>query len=153
MKFHKSVFKDESKLDINYIPKTLPHRDKEHKLLLEFFNFLFKFSEKMSQRVIINGEVGTGKTVLAHRFGADITLQANKQKVKIKYIHINCREYRGKIFLILQHVLSIFRPNFPKRGYSSEEILDIVFQILDEEKTHIILTLDEFDANEAAVGS
>lgn len=146
MKFRKSVFKDESKLDINYIPKTLPHRDKEHRLLMEFFNFIFQFSEKMSQRVIINGEVGTGKTVLAHRFGADITLQANKQKVRIKYIHINCREYRGKIFLILQHILSIFRPNFPKRGYSSEEILDIVFQILDEEKTHIILTLDEFDA-------
>lgn len=146
MKFRKSVFKNEAKLDINYIPKTLPHRDKEHRLLMEFFNFLFRFSEKMSQRVIITGEVGTGKTVLAHRFGADITLQANKQKVRIKYIHINCREYRGKIFLILQHILSIFRPNFPKRGYSSEEILDIVFQILDEEKIHVILTLDEFDA-------
>jgi cell division control protein 6 len=146
VKFRKSVFKDESKLDINYIPKTLPHRNKEHRLLMEFFNFLLRFSEKMSQRVIINGDVGTGKTVLAHRFGADITLQANKQKIKLKYIHVNCREYRGKIFLILQHVLTIFRPNFPKRGYSSEEVLDMLFQILDEEQTHIILTLDEFDA-------
>ncbi|MBK5133921.1 hypothetical protein JJE00_05770, partial [Candidatus Bathyarchaeota archaeon] len=45
-----------------------------------------------------------------------------------------------------QHVLTIFRPNFPKRGYSSEEILDMLFQTLDEENTHIILTLDEFDA-------
>jgi cell division control protein 6 len=146
VKSQKSVFKDEAKLDINYVPKTLPHRDREHRLLMEFFRFLFQFSERMSQRVIINGEVGTGKTVLAHRFGADITLRANKMKIRINYIHINCREYRGKIFLILQHVLSIFRPNFPKRGYSSEEILNILFQILDEEKTHIILTLDEFDA-------
>ena len=142
---HKSVFKDESKLDINYVPKTLPHRNKEYRLLMEFFNFLFRFSEKMSQRVIINGDVGTGKTVLSHRFGSDITLQANKQKIKVRYIHINCREYRGKIFLILQHILTIFRPNFPKRGYSSEEVLDILFQILDEEETHIILALDEFD--------
>jgi cell division control protein 6 len=100
----------------------------------------------MSQRVIITGEVGAGKTVLAHRFGSDITLQANKQHVKFRYVHVNCREYRGKIFLILQHVLTIFRPNFPKRGYSSEEILDMLFQTLDEENTHIILTLDEFDA-------
>ena len=146
MKSRKSVFKDESKLDINYIPKTLPHREKEHRLLMEFFNFLLQFSERMSQRVIITGEVGTGKTVLAHRFGSDITLQANKQQVKLRYVHVNCREYRGKIFLILQHVLTIFRPNFPKRGYSSEEILDMLFQTLDEENTHIILTLDEFDA-------
>ncbi|MCW3997124.1 MAG: ORC1-type DNA replication protein [Candidatus Bathyarchaeota archaeon] len=145
MNGRKSVFKDESKLDINYVPKTLPHREKEHRLLMEFFSFLLRFSEKMSQRIIITGEVGTGKTVLAHRFGADITLQANKQKVKLRYVHVNCREYRGKIFLILQHVLTIFRPNFPKRGYSSEEILDMLFQILDEENTHIILTLDEFD--------
>ena len=146
MKGRKSVFKDESKLDINYIPKTLPHREKEHRLLMEFFNFLLQFSEKMSQRVIMTGEVGTGKTVLAHRFGSDITLQANKQQVKLRYVHVNCREYRGKIFLILQHVLTLFRPNFPKRGYSSEEILGMLFQTLDEENTHIILTLDEFDA-------
>lgn len=146
MKGRKSVFKDESKLDINYIPKTLPHREKEHRLLMEFFDFLLKFSEKMSQRVIITGDVGTGKTVLAHRFGSDITLQANKQQVKLRYVHVNCREYRGKIFLILQHVLTLFRPNFPKRGYSSEEILGMLFQTLDEEKTHIILILDEFDA-------
>jgi cell division control protein 6 len=141
----KSVFKDESKLDINYVPKILPHREKEHRLLMEFFSFLLRFSEKMSQRVIITGDVGTGKTVLAHRFGADMTLQANKQKVKLRYVHVNCREYRGKIFLILQHVLTIFRPNFPKRGYSSEEILDMLFQTLDEENTHIVLTLDECD--------
>ena len=120
VKLRKSVFKNESKLDINYIPKTLPHRDKEHRLLMEFFDFLLRFSEKMSQRVIITGDVGTGKTVLGHRFGADITLQANKQQIKIRYVHVNCREYRGKIFLILQHVLTIFHPNFPKRGYSSE---------------------------------
>ena len=146
VKLRKSVFKDESKLDINYIPKTLPHRDKEHRLLMEFFDFLLRFSEKMSQRVIITGDVGTGKTVLGHRFGADITLQANKKQIKIRYVHVNCREYRGKIFLILQHVLTIFHPNFPKRGYSSEEVLDMLFQILDEEETHIILALDEFDA-------
>ncbi|KON33989.1 MAG: hypothetical protein AC479_02295 [miscellaneous Crenarchaeota group-6 archaeon AD8-1] len=145
MLYANSVFKDESKLDINYVPKALPHREKEYRLLMEFFNFLFQFSEKMSQRVIITGDVGTGKTALSNRFGADITLQANKKKIKLKYIHVNCREYRGKISLILQHILTIFQANFPKRGYSSEEVLDMLFQILDEEATHIILALDEFD--------
>ena len=146
MKLHQSVFKDEAKLDINYVPNRLPHREKEHRLLMEFFDFLLHFPERMTQRVIITGDVGTGKTALAQRFGADITLEANKRGVNLRYVHVNCREYRGKLFLILQHALAVFRPSFPKRGYSSEELLGALMQVLDEENAFIILTLDEFDA-------
>jgi len=143
---HQSVFKDETKLDINYVPRRLPHREKEHRLLMEFFNFLLQFPERMAQRVIITGEVGTGKTALAQRFGADITSEANKRGVNFRYVHVNCREYRGKLFLILQHALAVFRPTFPRRGYSSEELLGALVQVLDEENAFMVLTLDEFDA-------
>jgi cell division control protein 6 len=142
---HKSVFKDETKLDINYVPRRLPHREKEHRLLMEFFSFLLKFPERMTQRVIITGEVGTGKTALSQRFGAETTLEANKRGVNFRYVHVNCREYRGKLFLILQYAVSVFRPNFPKRGYSAEEALETLMQILDEEKAYMVLALDEFD--------
>jgi len=143
---HQSVFKDEAKLDINYVPRRLPHREKEHRLLMEFFNFLLRFPERMTQRVIITGDVGTGKTALAQRFGTDITTEANKRGVNFRYVHVNCREYRGKLFLILQHALAVFHPSFPKRGYSAEEVLTTLLQTLDEENAYIILTLDEFDA-------
>lgn len=146
MKFNQSVFKDEAKLDINYIPNRMPHRDKEHKLLMEFFSFLTRFPEKMAQRVIITGDVGTGKTALCQRFGLDITSEANKRNIKTHYVHVNCREYRGKVSLIIQHVVNILRPNFPKRGFSSEEILRTLLQYLDEENSYIILALDEFDS-------
>ena len=148
-----SVFKDESKLDINYVPRRLPHREKEHRLLMEFFNFLLQFPERMTQRVILTGDVGTGKTALAQRFGADITSEAKKRGVNFRYVHLNCREFRGKLFLILQHALAVFRPNFPKRGYSSEELLGALAQVLDEENAFMILTLDEFDAFIAQEGS
>ena len=146
MAFGHSVFKDESKLDINYIPNRLPHREKEHRLLMEFFRFILSCPEKMAQRVIITGEVGTGKTALAQRFGADITREANKRGVNFRYVHVNCRECRGKLFLILQHAVSVFRPNFPKRGYSAEEALETLMQSLDEENTYMVLALDEFDS-------
>ncbi len=142
----RSVFKDESKLDINYIPKTLPHREKEHRLLMEFFSFLLKYPEKMAQRVIVTGDIGTGKTALCQKFGADIIVEAHKRGVNLKYIHVNCREYRGKLFLILQHALTLLKPSFPTRGYSAEEILKILLQVLDEENVFVILALDEFDS-------
>ena len=147
------MFKDESKLDINYIPSRLPHREKEHRLLMEFFRFILSCPEKMAQRVIITGEVGTGKTALAQRFGADITREANKRGVNFRYVYVNCRECRGKLFLILQHAVSVFRPNFPKRGYSAEEALETLMQSLDEENAYMVLALDEFDSLIAQDGS
>lgn len=140
-----SVFKDESKLDINFIPNRLPHREKEHRLLMEFFGFLLRCPDQMTQRVIITGDVGTGKTAIAHRFGADITLEGRKRKLNVRYIHINCREYRGNLLLIIQHAVAVFRPTFPKRGFSEEEILSTLSQCLDEENAYAVLTLDEFD--------
>jgi len=143
---HRSVFKDESKLDINYVPSRLPHREREHRLLIEFFDFILRHPDRMAQRVIITGNVGTGKTALAQRFGADMTLEANKRGIHLRYIHVNCREYRGSLLLILQHSVAVFRPNFPKRGFSAEEILSALTQCLDEENTYLILALDEFDS-------
>jgi len=95
---------------------------------------------------MITGDVGTGKTVLSQRFGADITREANKRGVNLRYVHVNCREYRGSLFLILHHIVSIFHPNFPKRGYSAEELLRMLLRILDDESTYVILALDEFES-------
>ncbi|MGQ9507060.1 MAG: ORC1-type DNA replication protein [Candidatus Bathycorpusculaceae bacterium] len=146
MSYRHSVFRDETKLDINYVPYRLHHRDKELRLLKEFFSFLLQSPWNMAQRVIISGDVGTGKTVLSQRFGADITQEARKREIKLHYVHVNCREYRGSLLLILHHAISSFHPNFPKRGYSAEELLCIFLQILDDENAYVILTLDEFES-------
>jgi cell division control protein 6 len=143
---YQTVFKDETKLDISFVPSRLPHRDRELRLLMEFFSFMLQFPGKMAQRIIVTGDVGTGKTVLSQRFGNDITSQANKRGINLRYIHVNCREYRGSLFLTLHHIVSMFHPNFPKRGYSPEELLSMLMQMLDEENTYVILTLDEFES-------
>ncbi|MEM3784044.1 MAG: ORC1-type DNA replication protein [Candidatus Bathyarchaeia archaeon] len=146
MSAYRSVFKDEAKLDITYVPSRLPHREAEIRLLREFFNFMLSTPEKMAQRVLIVGDVGTGKTVLSQRFGADIVQQAKQRGLNLYYIHVNCRQYRGSLFFILHHAVSVFHPNFPKRGFSAEELLNIFLQILDEQNVHVILTLDEFES-------
>jgi archaeal cell division control protein 6 len=153
LRVHHSVFKDESKLDINYIPSRLLHREKEHRLLMEFFSYLLRTPDKMAQRVIVTGEIGTGKTALCQRFGSDITMEAHKRGVNLHYVHVNCREYRGKLFLIIQHALTVLKPTFPQRGYGAEEVLKALLQNLDEENAYMILALDEFDSLIEAEGS
>ena len=146
MRSRQSVFKDEAKLDINYIPQKLPHRETEHRLLMEFFSFVTRCPDRMAQRVIITGDVGTGKTVLAQHFGASITSEANRRGIKFRYVHVNCREFRGSLLPIMHHAIATFRPKYPSRGYSEEEILVTLMQVLDEENAFMILALDEFDS-------
>ncbi|MGD6933694.1 MAG: ORC1-type DNA replication protein [Candidatus Bathyarchaeia archaeon] len=143
---HQSVFKDESKLDINYLPTRMPHRDRENRLLMEFFSFLTRYPDRMAQRVIVTGEVGTGKTALCQNFGKNISIEVGKKGIKFRYIHVNCREYRGNLAPILHQAVTVFQPNFPARGYSAEEILKTFLQVLEEEQAFVILALDEFDS-------
>jgi cell division control protein 6 len=153
MQSYSSVFKDESKLDINYVPQRLPHREKQLNLLNQFFRFVTENPGKMTQRVLVTGKIGTGKTVLTQHFGQNIMKEAKRHGINLHYVHVNCRECKGSLFLILQHVMLKFSPNFPKRGYSAQELLQALMQILDEQKAYVILTLDELDALIQAEGS
>jgi cell division control protein 6 len=143
---YSSVFKDESKLDINYIPQHLLHRKLQLNLLNQFFRFAVENPGKMTQRALIMGHIGAGKTVLSQHFGLNITREAKQRNINLNYIHINCRECKGSLFMILQRTIMKFIPNFPRRGYSAEELLQALMQILDEKDAYLILTLDELES-------
>src|SRR5438034_5067793 len=73
----------------------------------------------------------------------DTQRTARTLKQNLQYIHVNCREFRGSLFMILKQVLQKFTPQFPQRGFSSEELLHILLDQLETKNLHIILTLDE----------
>ncbi|MDG6223745.1 MAG: ORC1-type DNA replication protein [Candidatus Bathyarchaeota archaeon] len=153
MSRYSSVFKDESKLDINYVPSQLLHRKLQLNLLNQFFRFTVENPGKMTQRTLIMGNIGTGKTVLSQHFGLNIVKEAKERKINLNYIHINCRECKGSLFMILQRTIAKFYPNFPRRGYSAEELLQALMQILDDKDAYLILTLDELESLVQTEGS
>jgi len=148
-----SIFKNEEPLSLEYIPAKLPHRENQLRFLAELFRSVIDKPGTTSPKVIITGDIGTGKTVLATRFGTDITRTAKTLKLNLRYIPINCREYRGSLFMILKRVLQTFTPGFPQRGFSGEELFQILLDQLEEKNLHIILALDEADMLIKAEGS
>jgi cell division control protein 6 len=140
-----SIFKDEKPLSLEFIPSKLHHRESEFLTLAQIFKSVMEKPSTTSQRVLISGDIGTGKTVLSQRFGMDIENKAKSEGAKIKYLHINCREHRGSFFMILNRVITEFISGFPQRGFSTEELIQTLLSLLDDKDTHLILALDEFD--------
>lgn len=145
MEAESPLFRDETVLDINYIPKTLLHREDEMRLLRSLFSYLLTAPREMSQRVIILGGVGVGKTALAQRFGLDLMEEARRRRLRVRYLHVNCREVRGSLFLALRKAVRDLKPEFPERGYSVDDLLEALMALLDERDEHLLLCLDDVE--------
>ncbi|HDM66769.1 MAG TPA: AAA family ATPase, partial [Thermoplasmatales archaeon] len=137
-----SVIKDPKALDFDYVPDELPHREKQLRMLAQLFKPVLA---GVPQNVVITGSVGTGKTVLVKRFCLSLVKTARKRGVFLDYVHINCRR-RSTDAMTLLGILNHFDPGFPDRGFSVNEMLQVLNRQLVRRETHLIVALDEVDA-------
>ncbi|MFX1327106.1 MAG: ORC1-type DNA replication protein [Promethearchaeota archaeon] len=137
-----SIFKNESKLDINFVPNKLPHRDKELSLLSQLFLGLITNPNSISRKILITGKTGIGKTVTVKLFGELLEHASEKRNINIKYVHINCRKERTS-YKVLMNIIQLLNKQFPKRGYSLQDLLDILIDLLNNQNLHILIVLDE----------
>lgn len=137
-----SVIKDLEVLDFNYVPEDLLHRDEPLKFLAQMFKPLLS---GVSQNVVIRGPVGTGKTVMAKKFCVSLVNLARKQGKTIEYVHINCRK-RSKDAMVLLGILNHFDSRFPDRGFSVQEMLEVLRKQLKRRDAQLLVVLDEADA-------
>ncbi|MFW9914413.1 MAG: Cdc6/Cdc18 family protein [Candidatus Thorarchaeota archaeon] len=143
-----TVFRDEGIFSLDYVPEDLIHREEPLRELINYFKHVVQNPFGYHQSVILEGPVGAGKTVLARRFGQMVEdfVKKNEPAVPntIKYVHVNVRKHRT-VALILTQILSQFIPFFPIRGYSPQELLLQLKEIVKKQRLHIILSLDEID--------
>ncbi len=139
-----TIFKAEDTLDINYIPERLPHREKELSLLSQLFISLITTPNTLSRKILISGNTGIGKTATIKIFGNMLQSTAHKRTINIKYVHINCRKERTSYKVLISIIRSI-ESNFPKRGYSPQDLLETILNILQHKNLHLLLVLDELN--------
>ncbi len=140
--YSSSVIKDLQTLDFDYVPEELPHRMGQLRQLAQLFKPLLS---SVAQNAMIKGPVGTGKTAIAKHFCQSLVRIARKKGTVIEYVHINCRK-RSTDGMVLLGVLSHFDKRFPDRGFSVQEMLQILKKQLERREAQLILVLDEVDA-------
>ena len=141
-----SVFKRDGihKLDFEYVPSRLPHREEYLEKLVKFFRVAIDQPGVLSERILITGESGTGKTATAKNVGAALERIARNRRIDLIYAHINCRTTSGK-FGLVQNIIRQAAPTLPLRGYGPIELLHALWDYLNEHNKFLILTLDEID--------
>ncbi|KYK22108.1 orc1/cdc6 family replication initiation protein [Thermoplasmatales archaeon SM1-50] len=140
--FSSSLIKNLHALDFDYIPGELPHRTEQLKKLALMFKPLFV---NIAQNAYIRGPVGTGKTAITKYFCQSLVQIARKQGKILEYVHINCRK-RSTNAMVLLGVLNHFDPRFPDRGFSVQEMLQVIRTHLQRKESQLLLVLDEVDA-------
>lgn len=140
-----TVFRDEGKLSPEYVPPRLPHREGELQRLTQTFRVMVEAPGSMAPRLMVKGPLGTGKTALTKRFGADLEAYASRKGVSLRFAHVNCRE-EGSFYSALKTLIKKYlKEEVPERGYSAEELLEMFVETLEKRRLHMLLAMDEVE--------
>jgi Cdc6-like AAA superfamily ATPase len=141
----RSVFKDESVLFPEFLPRETPHRDDQLKALELYFQSVVQNASKASQNVMLSGPVGSGKTMIAKKLGESLQKKAALYGNLVKMLHVNCRIDRS-LQAVMVRALNSIGQNYPSRGYSFEELLHALVEELRTNRIHLIIAFDEVDS-------
>jgi len=139
------MFKDKKSLQTNYTPETVNHRDNQIKQIADILAPVLR-GEKPSN-IFIYGKTGTGKTLCSRYVANQISHVASQKDLPVKIIFLNCKlkkvadtEYR-----LIAQLAREFGKAIPPTGLPTDEVYNIFFSAIDNEKKYIILILDEID--------
>ncbi|MDW8022932.1 MAG: AAA family ATPase [Nitrososphaerota archaeon] len=135
------VFRNREALFHDYVPLKLPHREREFGELLGYFKPILR--EKLGIKVHVNGEIGTGKTVLCRRLLRALESEAAAAEVRLKCAYVNLA-YAPKPYYAMADLHKQVA-GAPATGLSPEQMLSNVVETIVNEDSKLLVVLDEVD--------
>lgn len=133
------VFSDRGTLLHDYVPASLPHREREIEALRRYLNPL-KYSDA-GVKVHVVGPVGSGKTVLCRRVCGSL---ARESEGRLRFAYVNLA-FTHRPYHIMASVHRQFLGE-EAAGLSPEEMLANILEFLVKRDLRLIVALDEVDA-------
>jgi len=128
----------------SYIPRSLPHREREIDQLAAIISTGLKGDRPSN--VLVFGKTGTGKTAtvrfVANEAGRSSTIQS------IDFVYVNCCEVDTN-YGVMQHLVNRFiddpEERAPYNGWSIERVYSLFREVVDRRKRLLVVVLDEVD--------
>lgn len=137
-----TIIKDSSKLSFDYVPPVLIGREAEMEALELMIG---PVAEKGgSETAFITGNVGSGKTATVKRFCMEMSAYCSKLNIPFGYIFVNCRQKSSDSAILVQLVRQFDR-EFPEKGFSPAELLQIFRKHVLSSGRRYLLVFDEID--------
>ncbi|RMG20173.1 MAG: AAA family ATPase [Methanobacteriota archaeon] len=137
-----SVFKDRFTLTPEFVPDEMPGREDEQTRMVEALSILLDPFRPVAVNIAIIGPAGVGKTTLAKRITKDLKSYAESLNINLDTQYVNCHSFRTKTSILRRLVTDGFT-NVQGRGFSDEEMMEMLAKKLSRENKRIVLTIDE----------
>ncbi len=130
----------EETLDPSFLPPRLVHRETELGLLTK--RFREALAKGLPYHCLVTGGVGSGKTALVRRLGADLERAGRLHDLPVRVAYVNCWR-RASDRTVMLDLLRSVKVSLPDRGYSLAEMLDVFEQGIRRSPQHLVILLDE----------
>ncbi|MBO3802750.1 MAG: AAA family ATPase [Candidatus Brockarchaeota archaeon] len=130
---------------MDYVPAFLPHREAEMRQIEKVFSIVKRKADLVAPKVFITGDVGSGKTVLARRFGMNFEAELLESGIRASHVYVNCKFEGTPINVLTAMVKQLKDSSFPLRGFSIEEAVELFVRCLKDLDTFLVAVLDELD--------
>ena len=140
-----TVFFDKKALQISYTPETILHREDQTKQIANILASVLK-GDKPSN-LFVYGKTGTGKTLTVKHTTNKLMEVAEKEKMPLKVVYINCKLKRSADteYRLIAQLSTELGTQIPPTGLPTEEVYRKFTKILNKDRSNYILILDEID--------
>lgn len=140
-----SLFKNKAALQSSYNPNEILHRDEQVAYIAKVLAPALRMERPSN--LFIYGKTGTGKTLTVQTTVKQIQAIAARELIPIKFVYVNCKlkkvadtEYR-----LIAEITRFFGRTIPPTGLPTDEVYNIFYKTLEQEKQVVVLILDEID--------